>query len=170
MNKARISELRRARGWTQERLADAAGVAVRTIQRLESGSDASPETLALIAGALQVPVSDLFAHVETTQFQAAIDELDARKRAQQQHRDALTQGAVLVFRGVGLVVTLATIATTMTGVLPWWGWFVLPAYWAGGSLILQATFRFLIDPHLDSRFPLSATSLNLTTWSGVEQR
>ncbi len=40
----RIAALRRERGWTQERLAEASGIAVRTVQRLEGGKDASLET------------------------------------------------------------------------------------------------------------------------------
>ncbi len=57
----RIAALRRERGWTQERLAEASGVAVRTVQRLEGGKDASLETLSALARALEVPVRDLFA-------------------------------------------------------------------------------------------------------------
>lgn len=49
MNKTRVVELRQAHGWTQERLATASGVGIRTIQRLEVGEDASLETLSLVA-------------------------------------------------------------------------------------------------------------------------
>jgi len=65
MNRTRIGELRRARGWTQERLAVESGVAGRTIQRLEAGNDASLDTVALIANALGVPVRELFVSVES---------------------------------------------------------------------------------------------------------
>ncbi|MGO1539883.1 MAG: helix-turn-helix domain-containing protein [Leucobacter sp.] len=41
MSKTRVIELRQERGWTQERLADEAGVGLRTVQRLEAGHDAS---------------------------------------------------------------------------------------------------------------------------------
>jgi transcriptional regulator with XRE-family HTH domain len=75
MNESRIAELRRARGWTQERLSAVSGVAVRTIQRLESGKDANAETLTLIANALDVPVNDLFVRVETDDFSATVDSL-----------------------------------------------------------------------------------------------
>ena len=47
----RVRELRQARHWSQEQLADACGVNLRTIQRLESGARASTETVrALAAG------------------------------------------------------------------------------------------------------------------------
>lgn len=54
-----VSRLRRGRAWTQERLATESGVAVRTIQRFEAGSDVGLTTLSRIAEALDVPVSAL---------------------------------------------------------------------------------------------------------------
>lgn len=52
----RIRSLREARAWTQAHLADAAGVSLRTIQRLESVHSCSPETLLALAAALDVDV------------------------------------------------------------------------------------------------------------------
>lgn len=52
----RIRSLREARAWTQAHLADAAGVSLRTIQRLESVHSCSPETLLALAAALEVDV------------------------------------------------------------------------------------------------------------------
>jgi transcriptional regulator with XRE-family HTH domain len=55
----KIQELRRAKAWTQEQLAEAAGLDVRTIQRIEKDQTKSPETLQAIAGAFDVGVEDL---------------------------------------------------------------------------------------------------------------
>jgi DNA-binding XRE family transcriptional regulator len=52
----RIRGLREARAWTQAHLADAAGVSLRTIQRLESVHSCSPETLLALAAALEIDV------------------------------------------------------------------------------------------------------------------
>lgn len=54
----RIRRLREQRAWTQESLAAAADVSVRTVQRAEDGA-MSAETLAAIAGALDHPVESL---------------------------------------------------------------------------------------------------------------
>ncbi len=54
----RIRRLREQRAWTQEHLADAAQVSVRTIQRAEDGV-MSAETLSAVAGALDEPVEAL---------------------------------------------------------------------------------------------------------------
>ncbi|WP_165964584.1 VOC family protein [Actinomadura sp. KC216] len=57
---ARVRRLRERRALTQEQLAEAAGVAVRTVQRAEDGS-MSAETVTALAAALEVPVETLTA-------------------------------------------------------------------------------------------------------------
>jgi transcriptional regulator with XRE-family HTH domain len=99
MNKSRISALRKAKGWTQERLADVSGVAVRTIQRLESGQDANLETLRLIADALGVDVSELFTNVENEETKMVIDTFDAEKALQARQRETERKAYK---RGLGL--------------------------------------------------------------------
>jgi transcriptional regulator with XRE-family HTH domain len=54
-----IRTLREARAWTQAHLADAAGVSLRTIQRLETVHSCSPETLLALAAALDIDVRTL---------------------------------------------------------------------------------------------------------------
>lgn len=54
-----IRALREARSWTQAHLADAAGVSLRTVQRLEAVHSCSPETLLALAAALEVDVRSL---------------------------------------------------------------------------------------------------------------
>ncbi|MCP4262447.1 MAG: helix-turn-helix transcriptional regulator [Planctomycetes bacterium] len=51
----RITSLRNDLGWTQEQLAEAAGLSVRTIRNAERGNSASRETLMSIAAALDLP-------------------------------------------------------------------------------------------------------------------
>ena len=55
----RLKKLREARGWSQEQLAGAAGVSVRTVQRAESDGTASRETKVCLAAALDVPHESL---------------------------------------------------------------------------------------------------------------
>lgn len=161
MNDTRISELRRAKGWTQERLATESGVTTRTIQRLEAGSDASLETIGLIADALSVAVSELFVRVDTKEFETSVDGLDARKRSQQDSRDGVARGAALAFQGIGILVTLGTTALVLTGTLSalgWLGWLIIPAYWGAGGALFDGVFRAVVDPRLDTKYPLSVRS------------
>jgi transcriptional regulator with XRE-family HTH domain len=55
----RIRGLREQRAWTQAHLADASGVSLRTIQRLEKLHSCSSETLLALAAALNVDVREL---------------------------------------------------------------------------------------------------------------
>ncbi|MEA9389889.1 helix-turn-helix domain-containing protein [Acerihabitans sp. TG2] len=83
MSEYRIKTLRLAKAWSQEQLADIASVSVRTVQRIENGEQASLETLAAIASAFGVNVTDLYvgqaAPAEQEQAKA-IDEQLARIR------------------------------------------------------------------------------------------
>lgn len=54
-----IQKMRLQRGWSQQQLADAAGLSARTIQRIEGGSSASTETLKSIAAVFEVDFSTL---------------------------------------------------------------------------------------------------------------
>lgn len=58
-NHGRIRELRESRGWSQQQLAEIAGVSPRTIQRVEAGRGASQETLRAIASAFNAEVCEL---------------------------------------------------------------------------------------------------------------
>jgi transcriptional regulator with XRE-family HTH domain len=62
MSQALASNLKRIRevlAWTQEALAEAAAVDVRTVQRAEAGKGISAESLRSFAGALDVPIHTL---------------------------------------------------------------------------------------------------------------
>ncbi|WP_404288234.1 helix-turn-helix domain-containing protein [Glutamicibacter arilaitensis] len=161
MNESRIAELRRAKGWTQERLATESSITVRTVQRLEAGNDASLETLSLIAKALDVQVGELFISVQTPRFSEAVDGLESRTRVDQERRDSATQGIVLIYRGLGILVTFATLILATVGNFGWYIWLLIPAYWAVGRLLLEAVFRLRIDPKLDAKYPLSMANRKL---------
>jgi transcriptional regulator with XRE-family HTH domain len=55
----KIKEMREARAWTQEQLAEATAVETRTVQRVEKDLTKSPETLQAIAGAFDVDLAKL---------------------------------------------------------------------------------------------------------------
>jgi transcriptional regulator with XRE-family HTH domain len=57
----KAKDLRTKRAWSQEQLADVAGVDVRTIQRVEHGDRVSFETLKALANAFDVDVTELLA-------------------------------------------------------------------------------------------------------------
>lgn len=64
----RVRELREARGWTRERLAKEAGIAPKTLARLESEGAIQPGffTVGAVAEALDVSLDDLFLVTKAT--------------------------------------------------------------------------------------------------------
>ena len=55
----RIKGLRVKRAWSQDELATASDINVRTVQRVERGLPASPDTLKALANAFEIDVTDL---------------------------------------------------------------------------------------------------------------
>jgi transcriptional regulator with XRE-family HTH domain len=62
----RIAELRREQGKTQEEIAEALGLAVRNLQRIERGMNFKLHSLLRIAVVLDVPVTSLLAEPAST--------------------------------------------------------------------------------------------------------
>jgi transcriptional regulator with XRE-family HTH domain len=58
---ARIRAERRKKSWTQEKLAEKAGLSVRTVQRLECGTQPSTDTLRILAQLFGLDVADFLA-------------------------------------------------------------------------------------------------------------
>lgn len=58
-----VKKLRHKKNWSQEQLAEVAGLSVRTIQRIESGGKASLESLKALASVLEVDVPVLVQEV-----------------------------------------------------------------------------------------------------------
>jgi transcriptional regulator with XRE-family HTH domain len=56
----RVTELRQARGWTQESLAERLRVDARTLQRVEAGRNLTVLMLIQLANAFGVPIGQLF--------------------------------------------------------------------------------------------------------------
>lgn len=50
----RLKQFRKQKGWTQERLASIADVSLRTVQRIEGGKPASPDTAMALAAAFDM--------------------------------------------------------------------------------------------------------------------
>ena len=59
INSVVLKDLRRARGWTQQHLADACGLSLRTIQRMERDGAAANETVLSICAALSIQRQEL---------------------------------------------------------------------------------------------------------------
>ncbi|MEL6728103.1 MAG: helix-turn-helix transcriptional regulator [Pseudomonadota bacterium] len=97
----KIKRWREERHWSQEHLADLAGIGLRTLQRVENGEPASAESLKALAAAYNVDVMAL----------AVDQQAEARKLVSQKNqkaRDALRLSLGIHFAGyiIGMVAFL----------------------------------------------------------------
>lgn len=117
----KIKRWREERHWSQEHLAALAGIGLRTVQRMENGEQASPESLKALAAAFNVDVAALSIDPE---IEAAriVRSQNAKGRAGVQlsfliHFASYLLG-VLVFVAIGL--NSVTGLFTMKIPLIWW--------------------------------------------------
>jgi len=59
VNASKIKALRTSNGWTQQHLADACAISLRTVQRVERYGNASQETLASLSSVFEVRQAEL---------------------------------------------------------------------------------------------------------------
>ncbi len=130
-------KLRLKRGWSQQQLAEASGLSVRTIQRIETGHPASIETLKSLAAVFEVDFSTLNPEQTMTTSDAAL--------AQQQEEEAFRYVRRLrrfyMHLYVYVIVVLALFAINLI-VSPhrMWVFWVMVGW--GLGLALQASLVF----------------------------
>jgi transcriptional regulator with XRE-family HTH domain len=66
VNGNRLREFREGKRWSQERLAQEAGVSTATIYRIERGGPALRATKRVVADALSIPVETVFPEIQAT--------------------------------------------------------------------------------------------------------
>lgn len=155
MNESRVAALRKGKGWTQERLAAESEIGIRTIQRIESGQDASLETLSLVADALGAEVGELFTTVGSETTKTMIDSFDEEKAVQVRDRRYTARMYLLGFRlvwGIALVSCISVLGYTRAQ----WPFWITCGVCITALLFGMHTFRTVwLEPGLDKRFPLT---------------
>lgn len=97
----RLRQLREQCAWSQEQLAEVAGLSVRTVQRIESGSAASPESRMVLAAALEVAPAGLSVPVAPQ-----ADAAGAQHRRGGQGDDERAFRSVVITLGLAIVFVL----------------------------------------------------------------
>jgi len=126
-----IQKLRLKRGWSQQQLADASGLNVRTIQRIESGQPASTETLKSLAAVFEVDFASLAPEHDMSTTASAQDE---RQEAEAFHYvRSLRRFYLHLFRYIIIVAALLAINLILTPQKLWAFWVM--GGWGLGVLI-----------------------------------
>jgi len=141
-----IQKLRLQKGWSQEQLAEASGVSVRTIQRLERGQPASLETLKALAAVFEIDLARL--------QEPPMDTPDAAVARDVRPDEALALAHVRKVKGFYMHLTQYLIVIPILAainLLTWdrYLWFVWPALGWGLGVASHAATVFRFVPFLD---------------------
>ncbi len=146
MNDYRIKELRLAKAWSQEQLAELSSLSARTIQRIENGEQASLETLAAIASAFNIGVAALYSSEATAgkyqQAQAIDLKLAKIKRQIESEAGFYRQLGGYIVTGILLLLINWLTSHQIT-----WSAIVVAVFCV--LLINRGLRTFLIDKHID---------------------
>lgn len=144
-----VQKLRLQRGWSQQQLAEFAGLSTRTVQRIENGQAASPETLRSLAAVFEIDFTRLLADSPGPGADAATDATphpsperipDMNSTAtlsDREEREALRH--VRALRGLyghaarfGVVIVILTVINALQGPgAPWWVLWVILGWGIG---------------------------------------
>ena len=98
VNGSYVRRLRQGRGWPQQQLADAAGLSLRTVQRIEKAGNASHESILCLCATLDVEISDVRALPNK-------NDIENMETAFQIH-PVITLAALLLGMIIGSIVTI----------------------------------------------------------------
>ncbi|VXB18808.1 helix-turn-helix domain-containing protein [Massilia sp. 9I] len=135
-----IQKMRLKRGWSQQQLADASGLNVRTVQRIEAGHPGSIESIKSIAAVFEVDFSTLSSEAIMVDKQNGTDAI----------RERMAFMRVRRIRGFYMHLMLYLIVTagcalidffTSPGVL----WFVGLALFWGLAVLVHALTVFVFE-------------------------
>ena len=143
-NATKIKRWREERQWSQEHLAQLAGIGVRTLQRIENGDATSPDTLKALAAAYNVDVLTLIIDQE-----AEAEKLVAEKNDRSRAALRLSFFIHLAGYAIGVAVFLAISLGE--------GWFVMkvPLLWWTVGLISHGATVAIVETalHYQEKFP-----------------
>jgi len=131
----KVRALRESRAWSQEQLATASGLSVRTVQRAESESSASRETRVCLAAALGIDHSDLNPSSEPIHSSQPSDA--AGRRGAKDEADLILRvtGGAFVWCGASMLLMLVFVGGWgMGSPVLWIGFFSL----VSGSALYSA--------------------------------
>lgn len=137
MMENKVKQLRLARAWSQEQLAQLSSLSTRTIQRIENNEVPSLETLSALASVFNVSASELTSEplLESSELDSRIEE--AKKRV---NDEAKLLKNIIIAIAVCSVLYIVNFVYTPERHWPIW----VMSIW-GGLLAIKAIRLFLLD-------------------------
>lgn len=147
-----IRLMRLKKGWSQEQLAEMSGLSTRTIQRIERGAKASPETLKCLAAVFETDFDTLQEHMQMPRQDTLTDPMtQAEQEAVEYVRDIKAFYEHL-FTFVVVNLFLIGLNLFVTSGYFWAGW-VIAGWGVGVALHAISTFEVitLFSPDWEKR-------------------
>lgn len=148
-----IQKKRLERGWSQQQLADASGLSVRTVQRIESGHPGSIESLKSLAAVFEVDFSTL------SNEAAMVDRQQSSQSVNEAIRERIAFMQVRRIRAFYLHLTTYLVVNAGCALIdaltsPGVWWFVgLSLFW-GLGLAIHALTVFVFDRYFGGPWEL----------------
>ncbi|MDO3387681.1 helix-turn-helix domain-containing protein [Gilvimarinus sp. SDUM040013] len=141
-----VRKLRLVKGWSQEQLAEMAGVSIRTIQRIERGQPPSLETRNALAAVFEVDISEWpmegsdMNSTSTTPNDTATDHQDAKAEALEEQKAIEYVRDVKAFYSnlASYLVIIPFLVFVNLTTSPGYMWVFWPAFGWGIGLALHA--------------------------------
>lgn len=118
VDSVRLRDLRTARQWSQEQLAQLSGLNLRTVQRLESGAKISMESLRALAAVFEVPAATLLVPEPSPSPPALVAMRDGVLRGLDFGGVTARAGFWWFALAVGMVLALGGVLAGSVGPLP----------------------------------------------------
>ncbi|MGG4663487.1 helix-turn-helix domain-containing protein [Providencia vermicola] len=137
MMENKVKQLRLARAWSQEQLAQLSSLSTRTIQRIENNEVPSLETLSALASVFNVSVSELTSEplLESYELDSRIEEAKKRVNAE----------AKLLKNIIIAIIVCAVLYAVNSFYTPQRDWPIWVMSIWGGLLAIKAIRLFLLD-------------------------
>ena len=132
-----VQKLRLKRGWSQQQLAEASGLSVRTVQRIEAGEPASTETLKSLAAVFEVHFSTLNPEQPMSSTTANVAEQEEREAFRHVRRLRGFYAHLYNYLGVNLGLLIINLVFTPARL-----WVLFPMLGWGVGLLMHALSVF----------------------------
>jgi transcriptional regulator with XRE-family HTH domain len=135
-----VQKFRLKHGWSQQQLADASGLSVRTVQRIEAGYPASTESLKSLAAVFEVDFSSL--NPEPTMNPSSINPNEQQEKEAFEHVRKLRRFYLHLMKYVVVISGLLVLNLIVSPQRMWVYWVMFG--W-GLGLLLHASKVFMPD-------------------------
>lgn len=136
-----VRKLRLERGYSQEQLADMAGISTRTLQRIERGANTTPETLKCLGAVLEVDFAQL------RRDDRMSEELPALSSQEREAMEYVRDIKGFFVHAIQYVVVIAALVLVNAWLSPgfWWSGFAALG-WGIGLVVHGLAVFELFDP------------------------